>query len=357
MNDDYRLAVSRWLLGMSVDTIGSCVRQAEQQDEPYVLALATVRLAMDSALDEPSSARDALAAADAIAASYDSQYIRDYALAARGAQAIVFGDLSVASTPAGASSTAPTRPMQVHGFLHLARAGLLCRDEAAVTAALDAGETGRGASGAGRDGRSSTSPLAFSVCSEATSSTLVRNSRSTTRGSQRATASTAAMCRAARSAIASLQAGGDTCQAMAHALAGLVDDSEDQWHEALRLADEHGLRLIAVDALEALAAAAAAGDSFVEALRLCAAAERLRGETGYEWRWPGEQRTYDDGLRAARDGLGEAADQAWNEGLTLEWHEAAAYARRARGERGRPNMAGPASLRPSSRSSISSPRA
>ena len=132
---------------------------------------------------------------------------------------------------------------------------------------------------------------------------------------------------------------------MALALGGLVDDNEGLWHEALRLADQHELRLIAVDALEAVAVAAAAGDSFAEALRLFGAAERLRGETGYEWRWPGEQRTYDDGLRIARDGLGEAADQAWDEGLLLAWHEAAAYAGRARGERGRPNH-GWASLTP-----------
>ena len=38
LNDDYRLAVSRWLLGMSVDTDRELVRQAEQQREPYVVA-------------------------------------------------------------------------------------------------------------------------------------------------------------------------------------------------------------------------------------------------------------------------------------------------------------------------------
>ena len=106
LNDDYRLAVSRWLLGMSVDTDRELVRQAEQQREPYVLALTTVRLALDAALAEPATAREALQAADAIAASYDSQYIRDYALAARGEQAIVFGDLSVVLDAGGASSTA-----------------------------------------------------------------------------------------------------------------------------------------------------------------------------------------------------------------------------------------------------------
>ena len=116
LNDDYRLAVSRWLLGMSVDTDRELVRQAEQQREPYVLALATVRLALDAALAEPATAREALQAADAIAASYDSQYIRDYALAARGEQAIVFGDLSVVLDAGRRIVDSPTRAMQVHGI-------------------------------------------------------------------------------------------------------------------------------------------------------------------------------------------------------------------------------------------------
>ena len=67
------------------------------------------------------SAREALQAADAIAASYDSQYIRDYALAARGAQAIVFGDLSVVLDAGRRLVDSPTRAMQVHGISALTR--------------------------------------------------------------------------------------------------------------------------------------------------------------------------------------------------------------------------------------------
>ena len=96
LDDDYRLAVSRWLLGMTPDTDRELIRHAERHHEPYVLALATVRLAIDTAGDEPPSADDALHAAETIASSYDSQYIRDYAMAARGVHARVFGDLSVA---------------------------------------------------------------------------------------------------------------------------------------------------------------------------------------------------------------------------------------------------------------------
>ena len=132
---------------------------------------------------------------------------------------------------------------------------------------------------------------------------------------------------------------------MAHAISGLVHGREDDWHEALRLSNEHGLRLIAVDALEALGVAAAASDSPTECLRLCAAAHRLREETGYRWRYPGEQTSYDAATLAARHDLADDGDIAWREGLTLDLTHAFDYAGRARGERGRPRH-GWASLTP-----------
>jgi DNA-binding CsgD family transcriptional regulator len=150
---------------------------------------------------------------------------------------------------------------------------------------------------------------------------------------------------AARTMAESLRAGGATKQAMAHAVTGLLDRSEDDWHDALLLAHEHGLRLIAVDALEALGVAAAATDNSAEALRLLAAAHRLREETGYQWRFGGEQRTHDDAIQTARNDLGVGADAAWGEGLALDLTHAVAYARRARGERTRPRH-GWASLTP-----------
>jgi hypothetical protein len=115
---------------------------------------------------------------------------------------------------------------------------------------------------------------------------------------------------AATAALDSLRAGGATRQAMAHAVTGLADGSQDEWHEALQLAGEHGLRLVAVDALEAPGAAAATSDSSAEALRLLAAAERQRQETGNRWRYSFEQHTYDTVSRSARDGLRDGADAA-----------------------------------------------
>jgi DNA-binding CsgD family transcriptional regulator len=119
----------------------------------------------------------------------------------------------------------------------------------------------------------------------------------------------------------------------------------DRWHAALAIALDQGLRLIAVDALEGLAGEASRVESWAECLRLLGAAERLRDETGYRWRFGFEQRAVDAARAAAVDALGDEADATEAEGRDLEWRDAAAYARRARGERKRPQH-GWASLTP-----------
>ena len=72
------------------------------------------------------------------------------------------------------------------------------------------------------------------------------------------------------------QAGcGPFFQAVLAATEAAVSNDEDRWHDALRTAAEHGLRLIVVDALEGLAAAAPRSESWAECLRLYGAAQRL----------------------------------------------------------------------------------
>jgi DNA-binding CsgD family transcriptional regulator len=134
-------------------------------------------------------------------------------------------------------------------------------------------------------------------------------------------------------------------QAALAAIEAAASGDESRWHDALTVAMAQGLRLIAVDALEGLATTAAGTESWVEALRLLGAAERLRDETGYRWRFGFEQVAVDGAREAATMALGESAATAEAEGRALDWREAAAYARRARGERGRPQH-GWASLTP-----------
>jgi predicted ATPase/DNA-binding CsgD family transcriptional regulator len=120
----------------------------------------------------------------------------------------------------------------------------------------------------------------------------------------------------------------------------LADDPEDLHHEALALRAEHGLWLSCVDSLEALAAGSAAP---TEAVRLLAACDRAREDTGRP-RTPADPR-----LRKA---LGEEAyETAWREGRALSLPEAVEYARRARGSRRRPSS-GWASLTPTERNVV-----
>ena len=106
-----------------------------------------------------------------------------------------------------------------------------------------------------------------------------------------------------------------------------MEQDEDRWQEASSIAAEHGLRLVAVDALEGLAGLAARSESWVECLRLAAAAARLRDETGYRWRFAFEQGRLDAAEAAATEALGpDRASVATGEGAAFEWREAAAYA-------------------------------
>ncbi|MCZ7414788.1 LuxR C-terminal-related transcriptional regulator [Streptomyces sp. WMMC897] len=102
-------------------------------------------------------------------------------------------------------------------------------------------------------------------------------------------------------------------------------------HEALAIRLDHGLRMYWPDSLESLAPAMAAP----AAVRVLAAGDRAHEVMGLPRR-PGGRRGYDATLAALRDELGAGFPAAWAEGAALSPDEAVAYARRARGARGRP---------------------
>jgi DNA-binding NarL/FixJ family response regulator len=72
------------------------------------------------------------------------------------------------------------------------------------------------------------------------------------------------------------------------------------------------------------------------AVRLLAAASRVRAEMGMTVMSFVPENT-EVTLEAARLALGERFEAVWNEGLALDWEQAAEYASRMRGERGRPS--------------------
>jgi DNA-binding NarL/FixJ family response regulator len=124
--------------------------------------------------------------------------------------------------------------------------------------------------------------------------------------------------------------------------AGQMAAAADAAHEALRIAGDAGLRLLQIDALEAVAAVALAADEHTRAARLLAAADAHRHRRGYRGRFTSAVPA------SARAQLAADHADAWAEGAALTVAEATALAQRSRGPRGRPSF-GVGALTPTER--------
>jgi predicted ATPase/DNA-binding NarL/FixJ family response regulator len=119
----------------------------------------------------------------------------------------------------------------------------------------------------------------------------------------------------------------------------------DLAHAALTVRAGHGLGTAVVCALEAVAQHGAALKPTADDVRIVAASDTARVSMGIQ-RPPHRQASVDRTIDGLRRAIGrEAFDVAWTEGARLSLPEAAAYASRARGIRGRPTT-GPDSLTP-----------
>jgi len=129
--------------------------------------------------------------------------------------------------------------------------------------------------------------------------------------------------------------------------AGQPDRAEEHAHAALVAAVEMGFRKVVVLTLEELAHLSASAGSAPEAARLLGACRTARQTSGLVPNAE-ERRWIDRTTSAIVALLGDAAAGALREGEDLSLDDAVAYARRARGERGRP-AAGWGSLTPTER--------
>jgi predicted ATPase len=116
------------------------------------------------------------------------------------------------------------------------------------------------------------------------------------------------------------------CLAVAACVTAAGTKNSRHWLQALTLAVDNDLRLIAVDALEGLAVSATGNQRWREALVLLGAAERLRHETGYQWLFAFEERARSAAHISARVALGDRAETELSRGRLMEWSEAARYA-------------------------------
>ena len=116
-------------------------------------------------------------------------------------------------------------------------------------------------------------------------------------------------------------------------------------HDSLEVLDGYGDRVGSAAALELIAGLAGGFGDPQRALRLLAASERFHGDTGIA-RFPVQADGFVHADESARAALGRIdAAACWHDGSELSLAEAAAYARRGRGERQRPEL-GWASLTP-----------
>ena len=136
--------------------------------------------------------------------------------------------------------------------------------------------------------------------------------------------------RLAGSELRFFRAGADLLGAHLARARGDLGEAEARAHRALASAAVHEMFLVATDALELLALLAADRGAGVEAARLLGAADSFRARTGYRWQ-PMHHRRAVEELRPTVD------PDALAEGVALPFDEAITYARRGRGERGRPD--------------------
>ena len=338
LDDQYHLALSRWLRNMDATTSETLRDRARERHEPYAEALATIQLAIDRAESDPPLAANALIDAERISAAYGSQYLREFTLDAVAVTAEAAGDLGRAIAVSRQLLRSRTHAMVRTGLARLATCGLLAADSEAIADAVETVER--------MDRTSAGSPGSATELNHLLA--LVRHGPSSTPPDLSDRSSPMSLWLGAREAIdagdqhAALEATREQLSespyglAIRHSIEASINRDAGRWHQALELAVRHDLPLVAVDSLEGLGVDAAGSESWAEALRLLGAAGRLRSTTGYRWRFGCERAAVDDANARAVAALGDDADVPRSEGLGLEWREAATYASRARGERRRP---------------------
>jgi DNA-binding CsgD family transcriptional regulator len=345
-DDEYWVALCDWLLGFTEDNSRRLRRLAHERDERYVECLATILQGM-VVIETPNAVLTMLDNPDVRAAARESRYLRDAADRTAGRAALAVGDVGRCIEIAKGLGSTPSMRMTASAVRLMSEAGLLAGDDEAADAAAAIAEARlrrlpgtqdtadlvlhRRALLAGEPARvdPQVRPENLDARDPMPAGELFLVAREAIDAGEATLAVNAVRLQARDSPL------GNAVLAVIEATAA---QDEDRWHDALTIAGEHGLRLVAVDALEGLAEIAATGEAWAECLRLAAAAGRLRDETGYRWRFRLERERLDAATASATTALGsEAASSASAEGAAMDWSEAASYAGRARGERKRPS--------------------
>jgi predicted ATPase/DNA-binding CsgD family transcriptional regulator len=339
--------LARWPKGELPVSDPEWRRRCRERRDPYLDAWVPLMLAWTLAEDEPAAAVPVIEDVRAVATASGMRSLRALAALAEAELACSTGDLDTAIRSSLELLQGPWNAEWGNYLRLVSFAALLAEDEDALLAAIDAAErwshsTPGESSWTGlprhRLGLLRGQPVVpdTSIDVTPTCSTLWLTSRELIEAGR------------AHDAIERARPWARPephPRAVGAAIEAAATGDEDRWHDALAIALDQGLRPIAVDALEGLAVAAWRVESPTECLRLLGAAARLRDETGYSWRFDGEQQAVAVARADAAEALGDSAEQAESDGRDLDWRRAASYARRARGDRKRPHH-GWASLTP-----------
>jgi predicted ATPase/class 3 adenylate cyclase/DNA-binding CsgD family transcriptional regulator len=349
VGDEYGAVYGQWLNSFSEDLSVALGDLARQRRDRYVESLAVIGLAQARAILDPAAALALLASDEFADASRLSSYLNNFADRARAFAALGLGDLGECVELARKLMASNSVVMVSCGLEFVRVAGLLTADETLLDQACGL---------ARQRGLDSDVPLLLHRLDLVRGDAAPENPFLRPQADELCPYEPNELQHFAREAMGvigpelTLAATRERTPSGRHGQTVLAlieakgDQDERKWHVALLLAAEHQLRLIAVDALEGLAVAAARSESWAESLRLYGAAQRLRDECSYRWRYPYEQREIDQAVESARSQIApEEAKQAENQGREMPWADAVLYARRARGERKRPRH-GWASLTP-----------
>lgn len=324
--DDYHLAVARYQRGGEPEA--QRVREiARERGDHYLAACATVFLALCVAEDDPVAADAQLVESASAAVTSGNAHLREQMIVVQSMAARCTGDLRrcIALGRAVLDSPRASRVLDILGPLSFA--ALLARDHAALRLAAARGE---------QEQRRAPGAVTW-VEQVAHRLALLEGTRSRVHADLRARTSVMVPtfgtlwldCREALDAGepgVALEAVRRFTRPVPHgeavtaAIEAAATEDERCWRRALVLAVDHNLRLIVVDALEGQALAFARRERSLDAVRVLGAAERLREQTGYQWRFKCEEDAIDSVTADAIREHGEhAVGHALAVGRAVEW--------------------------------------
>jgi predicted ATPase len=338
-HDEYVVATARWLLsGQNHDTSIVLRDRAIEYGMPWGESLASTAIAR-SLLDDPNAAATPMAHAVALAETSGNQYLRHVAYLNSALLDAVTGDLTNARAKAQRIMAGRSPALSGYGAALLGSLGLLMRDKGAlerVAVAVARAHRIAPEMAAAPDQAEHQMALLVDDARGVVDSWLISGKSAPSRPTivEYYSPELWMMARDALDAgavdlvLERIGAARDTPvgRAIQSAIRGAATGDAHHWHAALDAAAAHGLRLIAADALEGLAVDASRSSRHGHTLRLLAAAERLRTETGYQWRFRYEQDRIDHARATSTTALDKDSVTEIAAGNEMHWHDAVTYA-------------------------------